>query len=149
MVPRPGLTQSFDKASTPKLCPQCNHRLRQHIGLGNPSFGGIMLCPTRGCQCYGKWTASGTAPDAVPDLPRDLIEQLREGVQPTARQERRAYRGRVWGAILIVAITTTVLLLGFLDFGTTPAPVAIPFLVAMSVVVGGAWTTAYRLIFGR
>lgn len=60
-----------------ELCHRCGHDAGEHVVLatnhGDPRLGGIILCPTAGCECIATWSApqlSDVEP-VVPD-PADL-----------------------------------------------------------------------------
>lgn len=66
-------------------CLHCEHPFGEHSMLnftGNPTDGGISLCPSPGCQCYTTWSLHGV-PSKVPvNLPtQSEIAVLRRELQ--------------------------------------------------------------------
>ncbi len=65
-----------------ELCGQCGHPFDPHAVIattGEPTDGGIMLCPVVGCECYATWGMNGGPAKWIPD--RAEVAALRESVQ--------------------------------------------------------------------
>jgi hypothetical protein len=71
-----------DTTDDEEMCPQCGHASDPHALIattGDPSDGGIMLCPVVGCECFATWGIDGGPAKLVPD--RAAIAALREQTQ--------------------------------------------------------------------
>jgi hypothetical protein len=65
-----------------RMCEQCGHASDPHVLIattGDPSDGGIMLCPFVYCECFATWGVNGGPAKLVPD--RAEIAALREQTQ--------------------------------------------------------------------
>lgn len=69
-----------------KVCEQCGDDFDAHALIAtqeDPLKGGIILCPTQGCQCYSTFAvpqAGGSRQDVV-EPPPATVQALRERLQ--------------------------------------------------------------------
>lgn len=124
-------------------CPKCRHWLGPHLRLGADNHGGIVLCPRRGCQCYATWMMPGV--EEVAEPPRDVVEQLRDMLQPTAKQERHRKFARGIGALYLLLGVAVLILTWTLDWGhSVTVPDALYILAAggcagLAIASGVRW----------
>lgn len=70
-------------------CPKCPHDENDHVLIAtrndNAMFGGVVLCPTKGCDCYSTWSVDirigGEGREAVRIPDRFELEQMKEYIQ--------------------------------------------------------------------